>query len=368
MSLKEFIMTVLCYSRLFSVLAVFVAMVFLPVSVLAQDNQTQIMPMEVNEVTGEPVKEIFVDSVEGTVPMPAEAEGKAVMPVDAFKSFDKKPEEDNSFSVPDVGELHTTNSMEEEFEAIIEESANSISAPSVMEADEEEFFDADELIPQGEMAAEGPVNVTPSTHPASKYLIVNRKVKADTKSAQLVSAERAIALGRYDSALLIFDNLYKTNKRDPRVLMGRAVVLQKLSRFDEAMGMYEELEAVDPDNIDVKVNMLGLLGTRFPAIALRRLMDLHVKHPSHVALTAQIAVIAAKAGDTEAAVKYLGMAASMEPQNASHLFNLAIIMERLGDKKQAISYYEKALEVDTIYGAGRSVPRDTIYERLAEIR
>ncbi len=248
-----------------------------------------------------------------------------------------------------------------------------ISAPSVINSDENNeeedlFFDAGDIVPQGEMARSAPVKVDPVTQPGSKYIIVKKNYKADTKTARLVSAQRAMSLGRYESALLMFDDLYEINKRDTRVVLGRAVALQKLGRFDEAMQMYEVLSKLDPKNVDVKVNMLGLLGTRYPSIALRRLLDLQKDNKSNVSLAAQIAILYANIGDFSSALSYLGMAASMEPNNANHIFNMAVIYEKVNDNEKAVSYYEKALELDTIYGAGRSIPRDVAYERLAQIR
>ncbi len=234
--------------------------------------------------------------------------------------------------------------------------------------DNEAFFDAEDMVPGGEMARRGPNKINPKVQPASKLVYVSKNYEPDTTEAHLVGAERAMQLGRYDSSLDLFDNLYAKNKKDARVLMGRAVVLQKLGRFDEAMAMYEELSKVEPDNIDIKVNMLGLLSTRFPSIALRRLLDLREGNMGHVGLASQIAVCYAALGDTKEALRYVGAAASMEPTNASHLYNMAIVADRAGDKKQAVSYYEKALEVDSIYGGGHSIPRDSVYERLARIR
>lgn len=267
-------------------------------------------------------------------------------------------------SIPGTEELNTADGES------TSSSGPSISAPSARIADEElnDFFDANDLVPQGEMTKDGPNRVNPSSQPASKLVVVKKNYTADSKTAQLVSAERAMSLGLNDSALQMFDNLYAVNKKDSRILMGRAVVLQKIGRFDEAMQMYEKLSILEPKNIDVKVNMLGLLGTRYPSVALRRLIELHNKNTSHVGLTAQIAIAYAQAGDVNSAMKFLGVAASMEPNNANHLFNMAVIADRAGSKKQAISFYEKALETDTIHGAGRTIPRDTVYERLAQIR
>lgn len=256
------------------------------------------------------------------------------------------------------------------------EDLNTISAPSAhaFEGGEDEnledetFFDAENLVPQGEMAQSGPRKVNPNTQPASKLVTVRKNHTADTKEAHLVSAERAMTLGRFDSALELFDVLYEKNRKDARVLMGRAVALQKLLRFDEAMGMYEELSKVQPENVEARVNMLGLLATRYPSVALRRLLDLHDANKSNSGLTAQIGLTYARSGNLMAAVKYLGMASSIDPRNANYMYNLAIIVDRAGDKIKAISYYERALEIDTVYGSSRSIPREAVYERLAQIR
>ena len=237
-----------------------------------------------------------------------------------------------------------------------------------LEDDEDEFFDAESMVPQGSMARSSPVKVDPGIQPGSRYIIVRKNHDANTKEARLVSAERAMSIGRYDSAIPMFDELYQANSKDKRVLMGRAIVLQNLERFDEAMEMYDILSKLDEDNVGVKINMYGLLGTRFPALALRHLLDLHDNNRSNPDLAAQIAVIYGKTGDSVSALKYLGIASSINPNNASHVFNMAIISDRSGDSAKAVKYYEKALEIDTIYGAGRSIPRDSVYNRLAKIR
>ena len=58
----------------------------------------------------------------------------------------------------------------------------------------------------------------------------------------------------------------------------------------------------------------------------------------------------------------------MDPKNANLIYNMAVIADRSGDKKQAVSYYEQALEVDSVHGANRTIPREAVYERLAQIR
>ncbi len=242
-------------------------------------------------------------------------------------------------------------------------------AEETEEFEEDLFFDAEALVPSSELARKGaPSKVDPVLNPGSRLVVTRKQYNAGSREARSVAAERAMKLGRYESALEIYDTLYAENRRDPNTLMDRAVALQRMGRDEEAIGVYEELLDIRPKNLEAQVNMQGLLGKRYPAVALRNLLELREENPGNTSIVAQLSVVEAKLGRYGDAIRYLGMAASMEPQNASHVFNMAVIADRAGDKKQAIQYYEEALEIDTLYGSGRSIPRESVFERLAELR
>jgi len=235
--------------------------------------------------------------------------------------------------------------------------------------EEELFFDAESLVPESELAKKGaPVKVNPALSPGSRLVVAKKKFNAGSKEARLVAAERAMKLGRYESALQIYEGLYASNKRDPNILLGRAVAMQRSGKADEAIMAYEELLTLRPKNVEARVNMQGLMGKRYPAVALRNLLDLHKKNPGDTSIVAQLAVVEAQLGRYPEAIRYLGMAASMEPQNAGHIYNMAVIADRAGDRPKAIQYYEEALEIDTLYGSSKTIPRESIYERLASLR
>lgn len=244
---------------------------------------------------------------------------------------------------------------------------NVASPAPVAGADENVFFDAEDLVPKSEMATGGPRKVNPVMQPGSSLVIVDRTAPRGSRSAEMVSAQRAIKLGRYESALEILNGLYEKNKRDPQVLLARAVALQKVGDSESAVLGYEELLHLQPDNVQAQINMLGLIGERYPAVALQRLSELAKNNPQSVALIAQAALLNAKMGRYDDAMKYFGLAAAREPRNPSHLYNMAVIADRSGDKTKAISYYEQALESDTINGS-RVIPRESVFERLAQLR
>ncbi len=241
--------------------------------------------------------------------------------------------------------------------------------PVEEDPDDNIFFDAEALVPTGEMGTKGgPRKVNPRLQPGSALILVEKNHEAGSREAGLVAAERAVKLGRYAAALEMYNRLYQKSKRNPEVIMGRAMALQHLGRDDEAVLAYENLLELRPENVDAQINMMGLVGRRYPAVALQSLMELRENNLDHVGIVAQIAVIQANIGRYNDALQYLGIASSMEPNNAGHIFNIAVIADQAGNKKEAVRYYEQALEVDTIYGGGRSIPRESVFERLAHLR
>lgn len=270
--------------------------------------------------------------------------------------------------VPNTAPTPAVQNLLPPVEAPVPDNANLETPENNTAPDEDVFYDADELVPTGELSRNAPRKVNPALEPASKLIIVRQNASPGSRQAQLVSAARAIKLGRHSSALEIYNNLYKKNKRDPQTLMGRAVALQHLGLIEEAISAYEELLDLRPNNMEAQTNMLGLLSEQFPAIALRKLKDLRSNNPENVGLVAQMAITEARIGNFDSAMRYMGVAASMEPNNANHYFNMGIIADQAGATREAVQYYELALETDTIHGGGRTIPRDQVYTRLAQIR
>ena len=232
-----------------------------------------------------------------------------------------------------------------------------------------QYYDADAVVPSSVLgAAAGPTQVDPKYQPGSSFVIVRKDAGPDSVQARLVSAQRALKLGRYSAALELYEQLYKKDPKNKYVLLGLAVAQQNSGFTESAIATYEELLKIDPNNLNASLNMLGLLNQRYPAVAYRRLKELWSENTQNAGIAAQIGLTSASMGNIEEATRFLEIASTLEPGNATHYYNIAVIADRAGDYKGAVEYYQKALEVDITYGGGRTIPRDEVYDRLAHLR
>lgn len=204
--------------------------------------------------------------------------------------------------------------------------------------------------------------------PASRSVSVQKRANAKDYKAIVASADRALAIGQYDSAIEMYETLRKDHPGDTRILMGLAVAQQRYGLSEAAQHTYESILAADPDNTEATVNMLGLMQNDRPDEAFSKLSTLWSKNPRSPAIAAQLGLVSAQMGKADDAMRYVGIAASLEPHNAGHLYNMAVITDRKGGRGRAIELYERALEIDAAYGAGKSVPREMIYDRLYYLR
>lgn len=230
---------------------------------------------------------------------------------------------------------------------------------------EERYYSSDRGVTTSDLST--PSKADPIKDPAQKLIIVDRLGSSGGVDSLFVAAQRALDLRRYGSALQMFEDLYRKNPRDQRIVMGRAVALQMTGNEEKAIQAYEELLDLAPKNPKVLVNLLGLISKQYPAVALERLKELYEKNPGNAAIAAQMGLAEAGMHNYESAERYVGVATSIEPDNAKHYYNLAVIYDRNRNYKKAIGHYERALEIDSMARESH-VQREVIYDRLSRLR
>jgi Flp pilus assembly protein TadD len=165
------------------------------------------------------------------------------------------------------------------------------------------------------------------------------------------SAREALLAGDAAGALRLYEQLSREFPEAPAARLGQALALERLGRVAEARAIYQSLLQVDPEDLDAKIALLGILAERAPDEALQLLRRLVRAHPDDHRLPAQIAMVLARTGDLAGAIGAVRRAAALDPANAGYRANLGALLDRAGQRGAAIEQYQSALELATLNGA-----------------
>ena len=166
------------------------------------------------------------------------------------------------------------------------------------------------------------------------------------------SGYTALIRGDYEMALGFYDQALKSEPNSGLAGLGRAAALQKLGRGEEARSAYELLLRRDPSNREALTNLTGIVADRQPGDALKKLLELEHEHPNFSPIVAQIGMTYAKMESFDLALDYLRRAAAMTPDAVMYQFNLAVVLDRMKLREQALAGYRQVIQLM----AGRNLP------------
>lgn len=165
----------------------------------------------------------------------------------------------------------------------------------------------------------------------------------------LSSAYLAYRSGKFEQAQQLYHQALKLDARNIDGLLGLAVIAQRQGADSLAAHYYAQALALDPRNAVANAGMSALTTDDNRESRLKTLLNEQQDSSSlHFALGNRYAEQARWA---EAQQAYFN-AYRLEPDNAELAFNLAISLDRLGQKKSAAQYYQRALQLDPGQTAG----------------
>jgi Flp pilus assembly protein TadD len=197
------------------------------------------------------------------------------------------------------------------------------------------------------------------------WLQVKKNYDADDMDSRLTAARSALAQNRNAAALQLFTDLKLKYPKDSRVLMGRAVALQKMGQTDDALAAYEAVLNANPKNLQALTNMLGLLKSRDPQLAVAKLSELQQAYPYQPDITAQLGVALGQAGEYEKALRYLEMAEAMDPGSAYVIYNKAVLYDKMGQASAAGDLYRQLIRMSADGTLDENLPLEQIKRRLS---
>jgi tetratricopeptide (TPR) repeat protein len=179
-------------------------------------------------------------------------------------------------------------------------------------------------------------------------------VRTVSQSAQdtVVLAYNALVRGDYDTALGLYGQVLKQEPNSMLAQLGRGAAFQKLGNAQGAHAAYDAALKLDPDNREALTNVIALEAERQPGDALVRLIDLEKEHPNFSPIKAEIGLVYAHMGNLEGALDYFQRALAITPDSPLYLYNLALVLDRLGHADQAAHAYDRVLDALSV----QSVP------------
>ncbi len=172
--------------------------------------------------------------------------------------------------------------------------------------------------------------------------------------------------GQIEGAIALYRRVLDVEPNNKQALFGLATAYHRNGQSAEAREAYIKLLSLDANNWSAMNNFLVLTGEEAPESALKELQRLEQLNPEFSPIPAQIGMVYIKLGRLDDAVKYLGRAVQLTPDNLAYRYNLAVLLDHLGYRQQAARLYRQLLQAGL---AGKELPESSrnIQDRLSFI-
>jgi Tfp pilus assembly protein PilF len=193
------------------------------------------------------------------------------------------------------------------------------------------------------------------------------QVRRVSQQAQdnVTAGYNALVRGDHEMALGFYERALQQEPRSVLAQLGRGAAQQKLGNSAEARAAYERVLKIDPSNREALTNLTSIVAEREPGEALRRLQDLEKEYPSFSPVKASIGLVYARMGSFEPALDYLRRAVNLTPDAPMYHYNLALVLDRLERKEQAVASYERVLAAAAL---GRIAPEIVVADIERRVR
>ncbi|QJT94360.1 tetratricopeptide repeat protein [Wolbachia endosymbiont of Diaphorina citri] len=153
----------------------------------------------------------------------------------------------------------------------------------------------------------------------------------------------------HESALIGLGNIYYANKE-----------------IKKAIEIYTKLLKEYSNNPYIFKNFLTIISQYDPDLALSEMLKLYDIHKNYAPLSANLGLTYMKKGDYVKAREYMTEAISLDQNNIFYIYNLAVILDKLSDFKNATAFYLKLLNMSK--NASERIPLYKVAARLKFIQ
>jgi len=148
---------------------------------------------------------------------------------------------------------------------------------------------------------------------------------------------------RLDDARRGYEQVLRGDPRNADALLGLAAIANRQGQLERAQGLFLQVLESDPGNMTAQAALINMRGQSGASQSESRLKTLIARQPDSSALFFALGNLYAGQSRWSDAQQAYFQAYSLEPGNADHLFNVAVSLDHLRQKKLAAQYYQMAL-------------------------
>lgn len=184
-------------------------------------------------------------------------------------------------------------------------------------------------------------------------------------SSDLMRAYEALQAGEIAQAKSLYLQVLEADPRNIDALLGLGVIASKEGRVEEAVKYYQRILELEPRNAYAQAGLIAIMGGSDPASSETRLRQLIAREPSAF-LYFTLGNLYADQGQWPGAQQAYFQAYQSQPDNPDYAFNLAVGLEHLGQTRQALDYYRKALDLS--FRKGRAnFDQNLVIQRVGQL-
>ena len=176
-------------------------------------------------------------------------------------------------------------------------------------------------------------------------IAVKRSQSVDTIGPMLAVAYQNYRAGDYPAALQRYRTVLQQDARNRDALLGMAAIAQQQEQDAVAAEYFGQVLALDPRDPAAHAGMSALTKGD-PAATESRLKLLLAQRPGAAELHFVLGNLYAEQSRWGEAQQSYFSAANHDPDQPQYLFNLAVSLDHLGQRKLAAQYYQRALQQD----------------------
>ncbi len=180
-------------------------------------------------------------------------------------------------------------------------------------------------------------------------IVVSRGNAEPVMNPLLPQAYAALQAGQLDDAQRAYSQLATAEPASVDALLGLAAVAVQRGDSSDAIRHYLQILERDPRNALAQSGLIALLGRADPLAAESKLRQLIAREPSAY-LYFTLGNLYADQSQWSAAQQSYFQAHHLDPSNPDYAYNLAIGLEHVSQRKQALGYYRRAVDLAAARG------------------